>query len=695
MLINHNINSLIGGVSQQPEENRFDNQVQEMDNFQVTIAQGLRRRNPLKYVSIDGSPTTLITDFGVNGAIHAYDRGDGLFKFGIIVDANGIRVFDINGNQKTVNIVGTNPFTVWGTSLEWYKDIKFLTVGDTTWILNKKQVVSASNEAASSAVHKAFYWVSRSFNDGQDGGYTYEVKLDGIIYTASSTTSIGAATTLGDSILAAGYSVKRVGSIIRISKDSAFSFESGDSWGNQASKGWIDSVAKIQDLPADIRGFTEADVGTIAITGTDRDQFTNYYLKWNGNNWVETYKDGFKMTIDKTTMPAKLVQTAADTFSFGFVQNLDSEGFRDNWSSRTKGDEDSNPTPSFVSRQITNMFFFKNRLGFTSEENVILSETGEYYNFFATTAMEVLDADPIDAAVDSDTVSIIRNVNATGGALTIWADDNQFLLAGGEVLSPATTRISQISSYATDNSLAPIVVDNEILFFNKRGSYLDVLVYSPATLQADKSSAESISSHIPTYLPSTIKNVEVSSTNNMVFFQDASDDGVLYVYKYYIKGQERVVSSFFKWTFNGHIIKAIKVLSDVLFLMIDANKICKIDLEPLEIGDSFLDIGSVPYTSSVVMSKFNLQTAQGNQIIREPFYIKNIKTKTTGSIDFTILNEERDITTIVNKKYLNRKLIVGGNSDKTRTGFSTSYTDGCQIDTISIEGRITVRSKNI
>lgn len=704
MLVNHNIKNFSGGVSQQPDEDRFDNQVESMVNWQVTVAQGLRRRNPIELVGAIGLVTS-------NIAVHSYDRGDGLEKYGMIFDANGLRVFDENGNPKTVNNILYGGFAVhqlWTVS-NYRKDIKFLTVGDTTWLLNRNEIVqySQADPSTSGDVPKAFYWINKSYDNGSGTGYTYQVTLDGNLVSTSATSTITAATNIATAVNAlANFSAIAKGSIVRIQRtnNAAFVFESGDSWGNQASTGWyswygVDSgVKKISDLPASMSAFSEAQIGTIPITGTDRDDFTNYYVRWQGGKWKEVEKLGFNTVFDYTTLPAKIVRQPNGTFTIGFNTDINKgsySGFDTNWSDRVCGDDDSNPIPSFANNKISNMFFFKNRLGFTSEENAILSETGSYYNFFATTVMDVIDSDPIDAAVDSNTVSKIRNINATAGALTIWADDAQFILSGGEILSPATTRLAQTSSYSCDNSIIPVVVDNGIIFFNKVGDWLDVLSYDPASLQADKSNAESISSHIPMYLPSTIDTAKVSSAHNMIFLYDINDENTIYVYKYHINGGEKIISAWFKWTFTINI-KAIEVLAGVLYLLADDGNAYKIILEPIDISSSFLDADTgLSFTSTVIMSKYNVELRNEVRAIREPFYIKNIKTSRSGLVDLDIINSERASTTNVKSKHVDRRLFIGGNSEKINIGFSTSYDTGCQLDTISIEGRFSTKSRNI
>lgn len=803
MLVNRNINTMNGGVSQQPEELRFDNQVESMENFMVTVSQGLRRRNPLELLS------TFNGTFSDNIKTHSYDRGDDKEKYAMFLDDNGIHIFDEEGNEKTVVVVDDNPLVDWiGTN--WRRDVEFLTVGDTTWLLNKSIKVEMKEDKTETLFNRnnAFYWLKRSFNDGQDKGYTYYLTINGITFSDNSIDTDSSSKSLSDklnqryttvdndpSIFPDYIRAVNFGSIVHVyvaeiyapdfrvhtgttnrfvrvedsdgnivgldvenyetsfnlinnnfklyceidgvsdfynlkdetpteftvyyysnstqavsdsspdlstmnlySTDGTedFTFEFSDSWGDQASFGWKDSVSKISDLPASMKGFSENDVGTIAITGTDRDNFNNYYLKWkNGEYWGETTKEGIEYIIDYKTLPAKIVRQANGTFAFGYNNpNDDYDGFTHKWIERRVGDDDSNPIPSFIGNTISNMFFFKNRLCFTSEENVILSEAGGFYNFFATTVMEILDSDPIDAGVDSNTVSIIRAVNATAGAVTLWSDTGQFLLAGGDVLSPATTRIAQTSSYQSTNDIKPLAIDNEIIFFNKVGRNLTAMTYSPASIQSDKSTGRSISSHVPSYIPSTANGAYVSSAHNMIFITDKIDKNTIYIYKYFIKSQERAISSWFKWILPIEI-KGIMIIENDLIILGDDNKITKLELEPKNISDSFLDFGDTSFTSKVVMSKFNIETNQGSKIIREPFYIKNIKINTYGKTDLDIINSERTKTKLINTKHLERKIVIGGNSEKINIGFSTSYDTGVQIDTVNIEGRVKTKSRNI
>lgn len=789
ILFNHNVNNLNGGVSEQVDIARYDNQVEEMVNFVPTVSQGLRRRNPIS--SVSALTTTS------NMAIHSYSRGDGVEKYGMIFDNTGIRVFDTAGVEKTVvdfgilndgvlhewlfqamvtnlstevdatydsirlsndggstysffkvnggvsndynaalekfrdgwkiltsvglkSILDLKESSSWSIMyheyldalnttyasrdfsfiVDWENSIKFLTVGDTTWILNTSIVASTDGALTptDAADYTGFYWIKKSFNDGTSGanhGYTYQITLNGIDYSYNHTDSISVASNLASQINAvAGFTSRSEGSIVYISNTSSFTMASGDSWGNQASIGWGNGVAKIADLPASMDGFTNAEVGTIAITGTDKDSFTNYYLKWEDDHWKETVVEGVEYKLDHLTMPAKLVRQSDGTFSLGWnVENLSVEGFATIWGERDKGDNDSNPLPSFIGDNISNMFFFKNRLGFTSGENVILSQTASYYDFFASTVIEILDTDPIDAAADSNNISVIRAINVTAGAITLWTDTAQFILSGGEVLSPATTRISQTSSYVASPEIEPINVDNEVVFFDKKGDYLNVLSYAPSSVNNDKSTAVSLSAHIPEYLPATIEQVEVSHSENLMLLFDPSTPTKIYCYKYHIDNNKRVMSAWFEWTF-GVTIKKINILEDELFIIADA--LYSMPLEIMPVTDTFLDLGTDTYESRVLLSRFHVQTNQNTQYFREKFFAKSVVSRIKGSTDIDIVNLDRGstITTLTKHVELERAIIVGGDSDNVKVQYRTSYDNGVAIEALNIEGEAKYRTRN-
>ena len=111
--------------------------------------------------------------------------------------------------------------------------------------------------------------------------------------------------------------------------------------------------------------------------------------------------------------------TNANTFTFTAAGSLTTTGnvafgkvnnsTLPKWGERTVGDIVSSPDPSFIGRKINNVFFFRNRLGFLADDNVILSNVSEFFNFFPDTVLTVVDSHPIDVAASHTKVAILKH----------------------------------------------------------------------------------------------------------------------------------------------------------------------------------------------------------------------------------------------------------------------------------------------
>ena len=147
----------------------------------------------------------------------------------------------------------------------------------------------------------------------------------------------------------------------------------------------------------------------VKVIGLAREEADDYYLRFEADDpneldrlqqgrWVESL--GYDQThmIDRTTMPLSLARSFDESGNAEFtLREVD-------WVTRQAGDDRSNPFPSFVGHKLNDIFLFRNRLGFLSGENVILSEAGEYFNFFRSTVSALLDSAPIDVTASTNKV---------------------------------------------------------------------------------------------------------------------------------------------------------------------------------------------------------------------------------------------------------------------------------------------------
>ena len=130
----------------------------------------------------------------------------------------------------------------------------------------------------------------------------------------------------------------------------------------------------------------------IVNSGTLED---DYYVKFEGASgdgqgvwtewraWPQAAKGQIpaisgRFRLDKTTMPHILV--GMSDLSFMVTPG--------NYDDRLIGDEISNPNPSFLNSVINNVCLFRNRLGFLSKQDIVLSRPEDYQNFFVATALE-------------------------------------------------------------------------------------------------------------------------------------------------------------------------------------------------------------------------------------------------------------------------------------------------------------------
>jgi len=316
------------------------------------------------------------------------------------------------------------------------------------------------------------------------------------------------------------------------------------------------SVQEFADLPSN------ATTGNVyEILGDNTNNFDNYYVKaLSANTYEETVKPGIKYQLDASTLPHALVLTSG-TFS------LDEQTYDD----RTVGDLDSAPEPTFVGRKINNVFFYKNRLGFLSDENVIMSQSGSYFNFFPTTVTSVLDDAPIDVSVSHTKVSILKHAIPFNESLTLFADSTQFNIENSGNLTPKTISIVPSTEFENDTRVAPVGAGNYLYFAAKRGDYTSIREYF---VEADTviTDAAEVTAHVPKYLPKNVVKLVASSNEDILVGLSSEDRTKLYVYKWYWAGEQKLQSSWSIWEMHsGSTILNMHIIENDLYLVISRS----------------------------------------------------------------------------------------------------------------------------
>ena len=489
-MISSAIPNLIQGVSQQSPPLRLSSQSEKQENAFPSLVEGLQKRPPLEHVAV-------ISNTETSGSyVHLINR-DATERYFVLINAsNQIDIYDLAGNSKTVTYPDGTSYLTTSTPSSAFRAV---TVADYTFIVNTEKTAAYNSNVSPSNTFKGLIAVKQG-----DYNQRYTVYVDGqqvANITTSATDQSQTRTTYIASTLASaingqsGLSATSNGSTVIISKtgDASFDLATYDSLGDTGITSTTGTVQRFDDLPAYAPNNYVAQV-----QGDQTNNFDDYYVKFvsdhgdqsllGSGTWIETIKPNISYELDATTMPHLLIRQANGSFTLETGE----------WGDRIIGDLTSAPTPSFVGKKISDVFFFQNRLGFLSGENVVMSRTSEYFDFFKATARTVLDNDPIDVAASHTKVSTLKHAIPFDRKLLLFSDQTQFILKGSEYITPKNTSIAQTTEYEANSTAKPAAAGNLVYFSSTRGGFSAIREYYVID-DSDRSDATDVTSHVAKY----------------------------------------------------------------------------------------------------------------------------------------------------------------------------------------------------
>lgn len=347
-------------------------------------------------------------------------------------------------------------------------------------------------------------------------------------------------------------------------------------------------VEDITDLPLFAKnGFR------IKVKGSDDTGADDYWVRFETldnsdvgqGQWVECPAPLSNYEIDVDTMPMQLKLTEADTFELSTMPI----------SNRLVGDDVSNPFPSFMGRPITNMFFFKDRLGLISNNNVCMTESGLgpleegilHYNWFRATCSQLLDSAPIDVQVTSRKVVDLVHTITMQDKLLLFSDGQQFILKGGDILSPSTVEVMPVTNFSIDPLSPPLEIGESLLFPFNRGDYSGLREMT-IDLDTDNYVGDEITKQIPRYIPKDIRLFAGSTVEDVLLVGAEGDSHRLYCNKFHVENRQKILNSWGKMEFPFQI-RGMKFIDSDLYMLVN---------EPREINIALDDVTGTANTST-------------------------------------------------------------------------------------------------
>lgn len=317
--ISQKIGNLIGGVSQQPDTNKYNGQLRICDNYYPDIATGLIKRPGLKGIS----KLANAVDDGTWFHIFRDDNEKYLFQFS---KAGALKIWDVNsGLQQTVNTVAAESIAyAVHTSFE---DMEVLQINDYIFVLNRtKQVLQG---ATSSASYLPFGFVNINtvaFNtdyvitiDGNNFSHTTPNNASGSSQNSVQTIITALVASINGN---ANYVATGIGNtiFIRRANNADFALKAKGGTAGNAIEAFKEVVTSVAQLPREFLSDRR-----IKVEGTAESNSDDYWVQFipstagqteGVGHWEETIAPGTLLGMNTETLPHVVIREANGTFTY-------------------------------------------------------------------------------------------------------------------------------------------------------------------------------------------------------------------------------------------------------------------------------------------------------------------------------------------------------------------------------------------
>ena len=568
--ISQRIPNFIGGVSQQADEKMLLGQVKDALNCYPDVTLGMLKRPGGKFLGRLAS----ITANTANTAAWFSMFRDNQEKYIATISSAGVpRVWNLlTGLAGTVTYPTGKQASIesYLTATD-YRSIKTLTINDFTYIVNSEKTVTAKADPTYNFKRQATIVVS-----GVEHDNVYSVTIGATTYTYTAPSSnnghliISTVMTGISNAITSGFATK---TIIDNTLHLTFSSDtnvSGFAGGTGKDlRVFQDSVDTFSRLPEQAK---HNQIVKINNTTASQDDFYLKFIADDGNKgkgyWEETVAPNVSTGLNEATMPVALIRTSVSPLTFRATFLDGSETINSLpllWEPRLVGDDESNSHPSFVNNTIQDIFLFNNRLGFLTEDNVSMSQAGDYYNFYHKSATTITASDPIDLSCASIKPAIVRSVVPVTQGLLLFSDSQQFLMeAENGAWTPANCTISTIANYECDRYLKPVDLGSTVLYVSRNQSWsraFEIFVRG----QRETPTVTETTKIVPEWMPQGITDA-VGSAQNGLWIASSRTSPYMYLHRFYEQGDERSMASWVRWLLPSNVIHT-AIQNDILYVL--------------------------------------------------------------------------------------------------------------------------------
>lgn len=584
--VTQTIPNYLGGVSKQTDNKKMPGQVKECLNALPDPTFGLTKRPGFKWIkSIHTSSNANAPDLA-NAKWFFIRRDSGESYVGCILDKDN--TFAATDPIRIWNTDGTEAAVTYGSGAVAYLDstrdnYDVLTVQDTSIITNRTKTVAADTTKTSATdkrnatvflkqvKYATAYKVTIKVGSGSPQTFTHTtIAAEAGGYTVLTNTAKSILETNGNSnalkqlIDAASISNLTVtaleSSLELVHSSDDIEVTVSDDQGGLNITAFREEVGIVANLPSQSISNRKVRIRSDSTGVAD-----SYYVLFvpelgtSGNGyWKEDKGWDVSNGLDDSTMPHELQNTATNTFVFSKIS----------WTDRLVGDGTSNSDPSFVGNKLQQTFFHNNRLGILSEDNVVMSSSGSFYNFYGVSVLTPIDSDPIDLSCSSTKPTKLHSVLQTAQGLILFSENQQFVMfSDAKILTPSTAVIRGISNYEIDSTITPVDDGLSIKFISKTPNFTRVFGMTTRGNEENPVIFD-IGKIVSEWIPNTVTTLTASTQNSLIALYGGSDTA--YFHKTHVAGDKLVMQAWFKWKLPG-TVEFTEIESDTMWAVVVNN----------------------------------------------------------------------------------------------------------------------------
>lgn len=562
-LISQSIKNLKGGISQQPDILRFPEQGAAQINGWSSETEGLQKRPPLLFNKTLGAASSL----GEAPYVHLINR-DEFEQYYAVFTGSDLKVFDLDGNEKVVR--GDRQYIRIANPRD---NLRMVTVADYTFIVNRYVTVKESPTQSNGGTFRDNLDCLINVRGGQYGrilqiGFNNEVRAtykipDGnqpehVQNTDAQWLAEELAKQMREGLSQYGWVFNVGQGYIHISAPSGspiYGLWTKDGYADQLISPVTHYAQSFAKLPPNA-----PDGYMVKIVGDTSKTADQYYVRYDDVRkvWAEVIGWNTPIEMVDSSMPWVLVRASDGNFD---LKPAD-------WGNRKSGDLETSPWPSFVNSKINDVFFFRNRLGFLCGENVILSKTAKYFDFFPSSVSILSDDDPIDVAVSHNRVSTLKYAVPFTEELLLWSDEAQFVLSASGILSSKSIELNLTTQFDVQDKARPYGIGRNIYFASPRASFTSINRYYAVQDVSSVKSSEDITAHVPNYIPNGVFSISGTSSENFASILTSGAKGKIFLYKFLYLEEELRQQSWSHWDFGDNVeILAASTIGSRMFIL--------------------------------------------------------------------------------------------------------------------------------